>query len=57
MVTEPPEIEEKQVYDTCIVTKQRRALFLMKVKYRAAVALDLVHEDLCGPITSATPGG
>jgi len=27
------------------------------VKYRAEHAIDLVHGDLCGPVTPATPSG
>jgi hypothetical protein len=57
MVTGLPVIEEKQGYDTCIITKQRRAPFPAKAKFRAGVPLDLVHGDLCGPITPATPAG
>jgi transposase InsO family protein len=50
-------IEEKQGCDTCIITKQRRAPFPAKANYRADAPLDLVHGDLCGPITPATPSG
>jgi transposase InsO family protein len=57
MVTGLPEIEEKQGCDTCIVTKHRRAPFPAKAKYRVGAALDLVHGDLCGPISPATPAG
>jgi hypothetical protein len=31
--------------------------FPKTAKYRAAEALELVHGDLCGPITLATHGG
>ena len=58
MVTGLPEFkEEKRTCDTCIVTKQRRAPFPAKAKYRAATPLELVHGDLCGPISPATPTG
>jgi hypothetical protein len=57
MVTGLPEIEDKHVCDTCIITKQRRASILAKAKYKADAALDLVHGDLCGLITIATTGG
>jgi hypothetical protein len=36
---------------------QRRAVFLEQTRRRANNVLDLVHGDLCGPITSATPSG
>jgi hypothetical protein len=29
----------------------------MKVEYREEHRLELVHDDLCGPISSATPRG
>jgi hypothetical protein len=57
MVTGLPAIEEKQDCDTCIITKQRQASFPAKVNYRADAPLDLVHGDLCGPITPATSAG
>jgi len=46
-----------QFYDTCVITKHRRTLFLSEAKYHAQDPLELIHGDLCGPITSATPGG
>ena len=47
----------EQVCDTCLVTKQRRRPFPQKAQYRAEDPLELVHADLCGPVTPATPGG
>jgi transposase InsO family protein len=55
MVIGLSEVEKKGVCDTGIVTKQQRAPFLTKVNYRAAAALDLVHGNLCGPISPVTP--
>ncbi|XP_039778124.1 uncharacterized protein LOC120645406 [Panicum virgatum] len=46
-----------QVCDGCLIGKQRRASFPAQAKYRAEHAIDLVHGDLCGPITPATPSG
>ena len=43
--------------DTCVLTKQRRAPFPAQAQYRAQEQLELVHGDLCGPVTPATPGG
>jgi hypothetical protein len=57
MVMGLPEIEKEGVYDTCIIAKHRRTPFPTKSKYIAESALDLVHGDLYGSITSATPGG
>ena len=39
------------------MTTPRRVPFPAKVKYHAEDVLDLVHGDLYGPITLATPGG
>lgn len=37
--------------------KPRRTLFSVKVEYQAQQRLELVHGDLCGPISSMTPQG
>ena len=47
----------EQVCDGCLVGKQRRASFPREGNFRASKALELVHGDLCGPITPATPAG
>ena len=58
MVTGLPHIEYVgELCDSYLAEKQRRLSFLKTVKYRAAETLKLVHGDLCGPITPATPGG
>jgi hypothetical protein len=46
-----------QLCDGCLAGKQRRAPFPEEAKFRAQEALELVHGDLCGPISPATPGG
>lgn len=46
-----------QFCDTCVLTKQRRTPFPSKAKFRAKLALDLVHGDICGPVSPPTPGG
>ena len=43
--------------DSCLAGKQRRLPFPKAAKYRVKDALELVHDDLCGPITPATNGG
>jgi transposase InsO family protein len=40
-----------------VTTKLKRSPFPSQAKWRAAGMLDLVHGDLCGPITPSTPGG
>lgn len=44
----------KGVCEGCLLSKQTRAPFLHKTKYRATRVLELVHEDFCGPITPET---
>ena len=47
-----------ELCDSCLAGKKQRRLSIPKVaKHRAADALELVHGDLCGPITSATNCG
>ena len=46
-----------ELCDRCLVGKQRRLPFLKAAKYRVADALELVHGDLCGPITPVTNNG
>ncbi|XP_066341538.1 uncharacterized protein [Miscanthus floridulus] len=41
----------------CVTTKLKRTPFLSQAKRRTEGLLDLVHGDLCGPISPATPGG
>ena len=58
MVTGLPHIEHvDEPCDSCLARKQRRLSFPKMVKYHAAEALELVHGDLCGPITPVTLGG
>lgn len=53
-----PEIEQiNQVCDGCLVGKQHRASFPHEAMFRANKPLDLIHCDLCGPISPVTPGG
>ena len=46
-----------ELCDSCLAGKQRRLSFPKTSKYHAAEALELVHGDLCGPITPVTHGG
>jgi transposase InsO family protein len=47
----------EQFCDFCVLTKQRRLPFPQQSTFWAKERLELVHRDLCGPVTSATPGG
>jgi transposase InsO family protein len=51
----PPISHAKQSCDTCVLAKHRRGVFPKQNKYRADKALQLVHDDLCGPVKPATP--
>jgi len=58
MVRGLPLIEHAgELCDSCLAGKQRRLPFPKKASYRAGDTLELVHGDLCGPITPATHGG
>jgi transposase InsO family protein len=58
MVTGLPQIKHvDELCDSCLAGKQRRLPFPKTAKYRAQEVLQLVHGDLCGPITPATHGG
>ena len=58
MVRGLPHIEHRgELCDSCLVGKQRRLPFPKAAKYRAKEALELIHGDLCRPITPTTCGG
>ena len=58
MVRGLPHIKHRgELCDSCLAEKQRRLPFPKAAKYRAEEALELVHGDLCEPITPATCGG
>jgi len=48
---------EKEVCDSCLFGKQSRQFFPQATLYRATKILELVHGDLCGPITPSTAAG
>ncbi|KAI0515512.1 hypothetical protein KFK09_008177 [Dendrobium nobile] len=53
-----PEIDHPvQICDGCTVDKQHRLPFPRETKFRAEKPLQLLHGDICGPITPATPSG
>jgi transposase InsO family protein len=47
----------EQVCEACLAGKHRRAPFPRQVMARTTRPLELLHGDLCGPITPATPSG
>jgi transposase InsO family protein len=58
MVRGLPKIDHvDELCDAYLAGKQRRAPFPQTAKFRATKKLELVHGDLCGPISPPTPGG
>lgn len=58
MVHGLPQIEHvDELCDSCLVGKQRWLPFPKADKYHMGDVLELVHIDLCRPITPATHGG
>ena len=52
MVMGLPQITaSSQVCEECVVNKQHRNQFPQGKSWRAKKALELVHSDICGPIT------
>lgn len=47
----------RQVCEACLTGKQRRVPFPQKALWRSTEPLHLLHGDICGPITPATPSG
>lgn len=48
---------EKDTCSSCILGKQARLSFPQATTFRVEQVLDLIHGDLCGPITPHTPSG
>ena len=46
-----------QLCEACLAGKQRRTAFPDRAQWWVERALELVHGDLCGPMTPATPSG
>ncbi|CAL5333116.1 unnamed protein product [Camellia sinensis] len=51
-ITAPSEVCEE-----CVVSKQHRNQFSQGKSWRSKKALELVHSDICGPITPCSNGG
>jgi hypothetical protein len=53
-----PEVDQvEQLCTGCLMGKQRRAPFPHQSEYKADIVLELIHGDICGPISLATPRG
>ena len=53
----PKFTQPKDICHGCLMAKQTRKSFPDKANYSANKVLELVHGDLCGPISPETPGG
>lgn len=53
----PNLIDESKVCTVCNVGKQQRGKFPKQSKWRATEKLELIHVDLCGPITPISNSG
>lgn len=53
----PKIIKPNAVCDGCLMSKQTRKQFPAKTKYCAKKVLELIHGDLCGPISPDTASG
>jgi hypothetical protein len=52
MVHELPDMNYiKKIYEGCVIGKQMRNTFQKKAEYHARSSLELIHTDICGPIT------
>ena len=49
--------QPKETCTGCLISKQTRNSFPSKSLFSSKEALELVHGDLCGPISPSTPGG
>ena len=50
-------VDVPRVCGECVVSKQQRDPFPNRKSWRAKKALELVHSDICGPITPTSNGG
>lgn len=58
LVTGVPHIDvEDKICGSCLLGKQTRQSFPKATMYRATKVLELIHGDLCGPITPTTKAG
>jgi hypothetical protein len=58
MVRGLPSIEQvNKLCDACLAGKQRRNPFPAVAQYQAERTLEILHGDLCGPISPVTPSG
>ena len=57
MVFGLPKLDNLGFYEGCVYGKQSRKYFPIGKAWRASSCLELVHDDLCGPISFESFGG
>ncbi|GKA61988.1 retrovirus-related pol polyprotein from transposon TNT 1-94 [Tanacetum coccineum] len=57
MVLGLPKIDNVDFCEGCVYEKQIRAAFRVEKSRRASMCLELIHSDLCGPISVESSGG
>ena len=58
MVQGLPKIDQpRKVCEDCLMSKQTSKSFPSQTMYRVEHVLDLIHADLCGPISPPTRSG
>lgn len=57
MVVGLPKIDTLEFCDGCVYGKQHKASFPVGKAWRASECLELVHADLCGPMSADSLGG
>lgn len=53
----PNIVEPKEICTGCLMSKQTRKPFPFQTSYVAKRALELIHGDLCGPMSPETARG
>lgn len=53
----PSLVQPKEACTGCLMAKQTRTVFPSQSKYVSKKALELIHGDICGPISPPTPSG
>lgn len=57
MVFGLPKVENLDFCESCVYGKQSKIIFPIGKSWRASICLELVHADLCGPMSIESLGG
>lgn len=53
----PDFVQPKKTCEGCLMSKQARKAFPNQTIFHANEPLELIHGDICGPISPPTPAG